>query len=95
MTEPTNMERTAPDVIYLNVGPDIEPEHTFNDLEEVTWCSESIDEHDITYVKQGSAKIWYVRYRDACQKHNDHVAQLGAQIEALEHEVAMFLEDAK
>ena len=43
----------APDRIFLNVGDlsDIDDPALFKNLDEVKWCGERIDEHDIEYVR--------------------------------------------
>lgn len=39
-----------PKTIYLQIGIDCSDDEDFNDLSEVSWCAERINENDIEYV---------------------------------------------
>ena len=45
-----------PNKIYLNIGCDPKEVEDFNDLSEVTWCSDKICDSDIEYTRK---PIWH------------------------------------
>ena len=45
-----------PNKIYLNIGCDPKDVEDFNDLSEVTWCADKINDNDIEYQRK---PIWH------------------------------------
>jgi hypothetical protein len=43
--------KNIPEKIYLNIGEDHSLIDDFNDLSDVTWCQDQIDDKDIEYVR--------------------------------------------
>jgi hypothetical protein len=39
-----------PKTIYLQIGKECPDDEDFNDLSEVSWCAEKVNENDIEYV---------------------------------------------
>ena len=46
-----------PNKIFLNIGYEPEKGDDFNDLEEVTWCADKVNDNDIEYRRK---PIWHV-----------------------------------
>jgi len=43
--------KNIPDKIYLQIGDETPDDVDFKNLDEVTWCSDRINEKDIEYVR--------------------------------------------
>ena len=48
--------KNIPNKIYLNIGYDPEKGDDFNDLGEVTWCVDKVNDNDIEYQRK---PIWH------------------------------------
>ena len=44
--------KNIPEKIYLQVDPENENPNDFNDLHEVTWCQDKINDNDIEYIRK-------------------------------------------
>jgi hypothetical protein len=49
--------KNIPKTIYLQIGKDCPDDEDFNDLAEVSWCAERINENDIEYANEEIARI--------------------------------------
>ena len=49
------MMKNIPQKIYLQIGEDAEGVESFDDLSDVTWCADNINQNDIEYVVAGYA----------------------------------------
>ena len=49
------MMKNIPQKIYLQIGEDAEDVESFDDLSDVTWCADNINQNDIEYVVAGYA----------------------------------------
>ena len=48
--------KNVPKIIYLQVDPENEDPDNFNDLSEVTWCKDKINDTDIEYCLSGGSE---------------------------------------
>ncbi|MBS3776883.1 MAG: hypothetical protein KGY70_16920 [Bacteroidales bacterium] len=48
--------KNIPEKIYLQVDPENENPYNFNELREVTWCRDRINENDIEYIRRDKIK---------------------------------------
>ena len=54
--------KNIPNKIFLNIGFKPEKGDDFNDLEEVTWCVDKVDDNDIEYQRK---PVWHDLRKDA------------------------------
>ena len=48
--------KNIPNKIFLNLGEDLEDFEDFNELGEVTWCADKVNDNDIEYQRK---PIWH------------------------------------
>lgn len=48
--------KNVPDTIYLQIDADGETPQDFNELHQVSWCSNKINDNDIKYILASSVK---------------------------------------
>ncbi len=53
-TEPT---KNLPERVYLQCNPNNVPGTDFNDMTEITWCVDKINESDVEYVKHSGKAL--------------------------------------
>ncbi len=76
--------KNIPDKIYLQVDPEGEKPESFNELGQVTWCTDQINKNDVTYVREKLPNITRVEVIDQNGRsytnwHKDNQIELSLQ----------------
>ena len=65
--------KNAPNNIFLNIGYEPEKGDDFNDLGEVTWCADKVNDNDIEYQRK---PIWHDLKKKPNDLPKDHIEVL-------------------